>query len=472
MSDFSSFDLVGIADGIRQGKFSSREVTAWSLARLDTLGRQFNAVFRIDHERALERADSLDTQRARGDSCGALHGVPLAHKDMFDVAGLECHAGSLILKGRVPERSAFIIEQMDRAGQVNLGSLHMSEFAMSPTGFNQHYGSGKNPWNPDHISGGSSSGSGIVVAGRMVFGSIGGDTGGSIRLPAAMCGVTGIKTTFRRVSTQGALPLSFSLDCLGPLAQSARDCARLLRCIGQANPQDSLSEPLPDEDVEAQLDGNVRGLRIGVLQGFYREDLDAEMASCLDAGLDLLRRCGVSIATARLPDMMAGVNALSQMVLSVEAATLHRKWVQSRPQDYSDQVRGRIEQGFAYSAVRYAEALSMRGKILSEYMDAAFANCDVLYAPVMPLVTPRISETLEGASEDVQRMIGRVGQLARGLNYLGLPAISVPAGLSRTGLPMAFQLIGRPFSEATLLKIADAYQRQSDWHRVSPFDRP
>lgn len=471
MSDFSSYDLVGIANGIRDGQFSSREVTEWSLERLDTLGRQFNAVFQIDHERALERAGLMDKQRARGESSGVLHGVPLAHKALFDVAGLECHAGSVLLKGRMPERSAFLIQQMDQAGQVNLGSLHMSEFALSPTGFNDHYGSGKNPWNPDHISGGSSSGSGIAVAGRMVFGSIGGDTGGSIRLPAAMCGITGIKPTFRRVSSQGAIPLSFSLDCLGPLAQSARDCARLLTCIGKANPEDSLSEQLPDADFEAHLDGNVRGMRIGVLDGYYREELDAEVAACLDAGIDTLRRCGVSVAAAHPPHIMTDINALSQLVLSVEAATLHRKWIQLRPHDYSDQVRGRIEQGFAYSAVRYAEALSVRGKILAEYMDAAFAHCDVLYAPVMPLLTPTIAQTLEGDPGDVQRMIGRVGQMARGLNYLGLPAISVPSGLSKTGLPMAFQLIGRPFSEATLLKIADAYQRQSDWHRVSPFKK-
>lgn len=472
MNDFSDFDLIGIADGIRDGRFSSHEVTGWSLARLESLGREYNAVFRIDHERALSRARELDQQRARGESSGALHGVPLAHKDMFDVAGLECHGGSLVLKNRIPDRSAFIIRKMDEAGQVNLGSLHMSEFALSPTGFNAHYGSGKNPWNPDHISGGSSSGSGITVAGRMVFGSVGGDTGGSVRLPAAMCGVTGIKTTFRRVSTQGALPVSFSLDCLGPIAQSARDCARLLSCISSANPEDTLSVHLPHEDYEAQLDGDIRGMRIGVLGGYYREGLDDEVASCLDAGMDTLKRCGASIVTARTPDIETSLNALSQLVMSVEAATLHRKWIQSRPDDYSDQVRGRIEQGFAYSAVRYAEALCLRSKILAEYIDAAFSNCDVLYAPVLPMLTPTIVETTEGQSADVQRMIGRVGQFVRGLNYLGLPAISVPAGLSKTGMPMAYQLIGRPFSEAMLLKVADAYQRQSDWHRISPFDKP
>lgn len=470
MSDFKKLDLVGVADGIRDGKFSSHDVTLWSLARLETLGRRYNAVFRIDRDPALARARELDEQQARGEPCGPLHGVPLAHKDMFDVAGRECHAGSLILKGRIPDRNAFVIDRLDEGGQVNLGSLHMAEFALSPTGFNGHYGSARNPWNPVYISGGSSSGSGIAVAARMVFGSLGGDTAGSIRLPAAMCGVTGLKTTFRRISAQGAVPLSFSLDCLGPIAQSARDCARLLVCISRPNPSDSLSTSLPSEDYEAQLDGKLRGLRIGVLETYYREDLDSEVASCLDASLDMLKKCGASIVTARIPNIMASVNALCQLVMSVEAATLHRKWIQSRPNDYSEQVRNRIEQGFAYSAVRYAEALAVRSKILAEYMDAAFANCDVLHAPVLPIATPTIAETTEGPPAEVQRMIGRVNHATRGINYLGLPAISVPAGLSRSGLPMAYQLIGRPFSEAILLKVADAFQRQTDWHRVGPAD--
>lgn len=470
MDDFSSYDLVGLADGIRDGLFSSEEVTKWSLARMETLGRRFNAVFRLDSDLALCRARCLDRQRAMNKPCGLLHGVPLAHKDMFDVDGLPSHAGSLVLKGRVPTRSAFAIEQMNNAGQVNVGSLHMAEFALSPTGYNAHYGSGENPWNSQYISGGSSSGSAISVAIRAVFGSLGGDTGGSIRLPAAICGVTGIKPTLRRVSSQGVVPLSFSLDCVGPIAQSARDCARLMTCISRSNPEDDLSLHLPPEDFEEQLDGNLHDVRIGMLEGDYWKGVDDEVATRLHVRFDELKECGASTVIAHAPDLLEDFNALAQIITSVEAATLHHRWIRSQPENYSDQVRGRIEQGFGYSAVTYAEALSLRHQLLKKYVDSAFANCDVLYAPIMPILTPTIAETTEGTPNELQTTIGRVGQLVRWVNYLGLPAIAVPAGLSKAGLPIAYQLIGKPFTEGLLLKVADAYQRQSNWHHLSPFN--
>lgn len=467
MSDFAKLDLVGIAEGVRRGKYGARDVASWSLARLESLGKKYNAVFRIDREAALARALELDERQTRGEPCGPLHGVPMAHKDVFEVRGRECHAGSLILKGRVATSTAFALTELDRAGQVNLGSLHMSEFALSPTGFNKHYGSGRNPWNPDYICGGSSSGSGIAVAARFVFGSLGSDTGGSIRLPAAMCGVTGLKATFRRMSAEGCVPTSFSLDSFGPIAQSARDCARLLNHASHPNSADGLCTSTAPDDYEARLDGKLQGLRIGVPEQYFRDDLDNEVASCLDASLDTLKACGASIVSARVPDMVL-INSLSQLVMSVEAATLHRKWIQSRPLDYSEQVRNRIEQGFAYSAVRYAEALSLRTKILAEYLSVAFSGCDVLHVPVLPITTPTIAETTEGSPQDILRTIGRITHATRGINYLGLPAISVPAGISRSGLPMAYQLIGRPFAEAILLRIADAFQRKTDWHCQAP----
>lgn len=467
MSAFEKLDLIGVAEGIRQRKFGAQDVALWSLGRLETLGKRYNAVFRLDREAALARAKDLDERQSHGESCGPLHGVPLAHKDLFGVCGHECHAGSLILKGRIADQTAFALSALDDAGQVNLGSLHMSEFALSPTGFNGHYGSGLNPWNPDYVSGGSSSGSGIAVAARLVFGSLGSDTGGSIRLPAAMCGVTGLKTTFRRISAQGCVPAAFSLDSFGPIAQSARDCARLLTHCSRPNKADGLSASMAAEDYEAGLDGELRGMRIGVPEQYFREDLDREVASCLDASLTAFKACGAAIVSARIPDMLR-INSLASLIMSVEAATVHRGWIESRPMDYSEQVRNRIEQGFAYSAVRYAAALSLRTPILAEFLSLAFDDCDVLHVPVLPIVTPTIVATTEGTPQDVLRTIGRITHATRGINYLGLPAISVPAGLSGAGLPMAYQLIGRPFAESVLLKAADAFQRETDWHRRLP----
>ena len=472
MNELEQLDLVGMADAIARRSLSAREATAWALQRLQTRGRQLNAVLRIDAEDALARAAALDEAQARsGSTSGPLHGVPLAHKDLFGVAGRECHGGSLILRGHIAPRTAWALQQLDAAGQVNLGSLHMAEFALSPTGFNGHYGHGLNPWNPAYACGGSSSGSGIAVAARLVLGSLGTDTGGSIRHPAAMCGVTGLKPTARRVSVAGVLPLSQSLDCVGPLAQSARDCARLLTLIARPNAADGLCTARPAEDFEAALTGkrggNLRGLRIGVPQAYYRDDLDPEVATALQASLDALCGCGATLVAVGVPDM-ALINAVAQLLMSVEAAALHARWVAEQPQDYAPQVLRRIDPGFVYPAVRYAQALALRAQLARDWVDQCLAGCDVVHLPTLPVTTPTIAATTEGEPEFVAQAIARVTHATRGINVLGLPAISVPAGFSQAGLPLAFQLVARPFAEARLLHAADAYQRDTDWHRRLP----
>ena len=472
MNGLESLDLVGVADAIASRQLSAREATVWALQRLQTTGRQLNAVFRIDAEQALARAAALDEQQAcSGQTTGPLHGVPLAHKDLFGVAGQECRAGSLILRGHIAPRTAWALQQLDTAGQVNLGSLHMAEFALSPTGFNGHYGHGLNPWNAAYACGGSSSGSGIAVAARLVFGSLGTDTGGSIRHPAAMCGITGLKPTWRRVSVAGVWPLSASLDCPGPMAQSARDCARLLTLMAHPNAQDGLCTQRRAEDYEAGLDGDLRGMRIGVPQAYYRDDLDPEVAAALQGSLDVLTGRGATLVAVAVPDM-ALVNALAQLVMGVEAAALHGRWVVGRPQDYAEQVLRRIDPGFAYPAVRYAEALALRTRITQGWVDHCLARCDVVHLPTLPVTTPTLAATTEGDAAAVMQAIGRVTHATRGINYLGLPAISVPTGFSQAGLPLAFQLVARPFAESPLLKAADAFQRDTEWHRRPPTPTP
>jgi aspartyl-tRNA(Asn)/glutamyl-tRNA(Gln) amidotransferase subunit A len=254
MSSLREYDLVGVADAIRKGEASAEQVARQCLDRLEQRGRELNAVVRLDAQAALEAARAADLARARGAALGPLHGVPLAHKDLFYRAGRPCAGGSRIRADFVPDETASVLLRLDRAGALDLGTLNLAEFALSPTGYNEHFGHGRNPWAPAHVSGGSSSGSGIAVAGRMVFGSLGTDTGGSIRHPAAMCGVTGLKPTLRRVSGAGVMPLSWSLDCVGPLAQSARDCARLLGVIAGADPRDGNAASVPVPDYEAGLD--------------------------------------------------------------------------------------------------------------------------------------------------------------------------------------------------------------------------
>ena len=467
MSQFEHLDLVSAADGITKKKFSSKELTEWSLNRLETVGRQFNAVFRIDHDLAISRAKALDALQASGLSMGPLHGVPLAHKDLIEVAGKEMHVGSKILKGNIAKKNAWVIDELDRAGQVNLGALHMAEFAMSPTGFNGHYGHGLNPWNPDYPCGGSSSGSGIAVAARLVFGPLGSDTGGSIRQPAFMCGITGIKPTSKRVSIDGVFPLSHTLDCVGPLAQTARDCARLLTHISRPNPDDPWCTTHPNEDYELALTGDLKGMRIGVPQDFYRENLDPEMSSALDASLEVLRARGAELVEVKVPDMLR-IHEMTAIVLTAEAAQVHRKWFEQCPQDYSDQVRARIEPGFSQSGVDYVQALRARDAFIKEYLETSLGHCDALHVPVARMHTPTIAATTTGDLSTVLQSISQLTYTNRAVNYLGLPAISVPAGFSSRKMPLAFQLIGKPFAESTILKIADAYQRDTEWHKARP----
>lgn len=467
MSNFEQLDLVSAADGIANKAFSSRELTEWSLNRLETIGRKFNAVFRVDREEALARAQALDALQATGLRLGPLHGVPLAHKDLIEVANKEMHVGSKILKGNIAKNNAWVIRELDAAGQVNIGALHMAEFAMSPTGFNGHYGHGLNPWNPEYPPGGSSSGSGIAVAARIVFGSLGSDTGGSIRQPAFMCGVTGIKPTAKRVSIDGVFPLSHTLDCVGPLAQTARDCARILTHVSRPNPDDAWCTTEPNEDYEQDLDGDLRGVRIGVPQTFYRENLDPEMAAALAASLQVLRSRGATLVEVNVPDMHR-IHEMTAIILTVEAAQVHQKWFKERPQDYSDQVRARIKPGFDHSGIAYVDALRARDHYINEFLQTCFARCDALHVPVARFHTPTIAATTTGDLDQVLQSISQLTYTNRAINYLGLPAMSVPAGFSSKKMPLAFQLVGRPFAERSILKIADAYQRDTAWHQARP----
>lgn len=455
------------AEALARGEVSSVELTEAALERLRTRGAALNCLAAIDADDALREADRADRAREAGQPLGPLHGVPLAHKDLFYREGKVVACGSRIRKDFRPEQTATVLERLAAARAVNLGALHMAEFAFSPTGYNEHYGHARNPWNPAHVPGGSSSGSGVAVAARMVFGSLGTDTGGSLRHPAAMCGLTGLKPTLTRVSRAGVMPLSHSLDCVGPIARTARDCARLMEAIAGADPADPTASSQPVPRYEAALDGKVRGLKIAVPRQYYYDPVTPEIRKRVDESLAMFRSLGATTAEVDVPDM-ALINTLAHVVMAVEAATIHRRWLETRRDEYADQVRSRIEPGLFYPATRYCEALGMRAALVREYVDLTLGTADVLHLPAIPIPVPTIEATTGGKPEDVAKVIGVVGHCTRGINYLGLPALTVPAGFDDSGLPVAFQLVGRPFAEATLLRVADAYQRATDWHARSP----
>ena len=446
--------LAAVAGAIADKRVSSREATQSCLDRIARWQPLLNAFMAIEADEALKAADTADAALAKGSRGGPLHGVPLAHKDVFYREGDLSAGGSKIRAGFRAEVTATVIERLDAAGALDLGRLQLAEFAMSPTGYNEYNGHALNPWNPAHVPGGSSSGSGVAVAARLVAGSLGTDTGGSLRHPGAMCGLVGLKPTWGLVPTHGVMRLAASLDCTGPLARTARDAARLLSVIAGG-------------DYESALTGSVKDLTVAVPSGYYRELLDPVIAVRLENALAALRNLGATtIETA--PPVMAIVNALMHVLMSVEAATIHRRWLIERPQDYADQVRARIEPGLFYPATRYVEALSLRAQITQQWIAACIGSADLALLPAISIPVPTIADTTEGDPADVARVIGQLTHCTRGINYLGLPAASVPCGFDAAGLPVGFQLVGRPYSEATILRAAHAYQGTTDWHQCMP----
>jgi aspartyl-tRNA(Asn)/glutamyl-tRNA(Gln) amidotransferase subunit A len=458
--------LSSVAQAIAQKKVSSREVTQSCLDRIAQWQPSLNAFMAIEAETALAAADAADADLAKGNNHGALHGVPLAHKDMYYDAGKVVTCGSLIRRDFVATTTSTALQRLKDAGTVRLGSLQMSEFAYGPTGHNAHFGPVHNPWDLACITGGSSSGSGSAVAARLTFAALGSDTGGSIRMPAHFCGVTGLKTTVGRISRAGAMPLSQSLDTVGPLARSVEDCALLLGLIAGADPEDPTAVTGPVPDYSAAITESVKGLTIGVPSAFYVDDLDSEVAGILEATVAVLKREGANVVQVELPDQRQ-LSAACQLVLAVEAAAFHKRWMIERPQDYGPQVLMRLQNGLAVPGVSYLEAMRWRGPALSAYL-AAVAGVDAVIAPVAPVAAPTIAESDVGNSPDAEAVIQRLTRFTRPINYLGLPSLAIPSGFTRSGLPVAMQLIGRSFDEAVLLRIGAAFQRVTDFHDRVP----
>src|SRR5579863_4978183 len=458
--------LTSVAKAIADKRVSSREATQSCLDRIARWQPHLNAFMAIEAEDALKAADAADAALAKGVRHGALRGVPLAHKDMYYEAGKVATCGSRIRRDFVATTTATALQRLKDAGAIRLGTLQMAEFAYGPTGHNSHYGPVHNPFALERITGGSSSGSGSAVAARLTFAALGSDTGGSIRMPAHFCGVTGLKTTVGRVSRAGAMPLSQSLDTVGPLARTAEDCAVLLGLMAGADPADPTASTLPVPDYAAASAQSMKGVTIGVPSAFYVDDLDAEVAGVLDATIATFKREGASVVQVDLPDQRQ-LSGASQLVIAVEAAAFHKRWMIERPQDYGPQVLMRLQNGLAIPAVSYLEALLWRDPALAAHLAAA-GEVDAVIAPVSPVAAPTIAESDVGNSPDAEAVIQRLTRFTRPINYLGLPSLSIPSGFTRAGLPVGMQLIGRSFDEATLLRIGAAFQRATDFHDKVP----
>lgn len=464
--DILNLSLTELAAAIRKGKISALEATQACLEQAQRMQPLINCFISIEAEDALKAARAADRAARRGARLGPLHGVPLAHKDMFYRKGRISTAGSKILRDYRPEVTATVVERIYAAGAIWLGTLNMAEFAGNPTGHNDYFENCRNPWNPQHITGGSSSGSGAAVAARACYGALGSDTGGSIRHPAAANGVVGLKPTYGRVSRFGILPRSWSLDTVGPLTRTVRDCARMMRVIAGADAMDSTSSSEPVPDYETALTGKIKGLKIGVPANYYYDGATTDISRCMQQSLDVFRSLGARVIKVTVPDPQRLFH-LSNVISQSESATVHARWLRERRQDYS--IWGaRIEHGLFIPAVTYLEAQNARPRLTREFVDQVFTKVDVLHAPVFAIPVPTIAETAPGTSDKVVAIHARLSRNNRPANFLGIPSLSIPAGFASNGLPAAFQLMGRPFSEALLFRAGDAYQRVTGWHQCAP----
>ena len=460
MTGIADMSLAALAKAIARGQISSAEATASCLKGLETLGRALNAVAGIDPDAALKAAKRADRERAQGKKRGKLHGVPLAHKDMYYRQGRLSECGAKIRKGYMPAVTATVLKRLDAAGALDIARLNMVEFAMGPTGHNPHTGTPMNPWSKAHVPGGSSSGPAICVAARIVYGTLGSDTGGSIRLPAAFCNLVGIKPTYGLVSRYGAMPLSFSQDHVGPLTRTVEDSGLMLQAIAGHDPDDPTTSTRKAPNFLAELEKGAKGRSILVADGWFRQGMDADVAAGMDAAAEVYRKLGAKVSRVDVPSL-DHINDMAMMITGAESASYHAKWLRERPQDYGDQVRQRIQQGAMYPAVRYLQALRLRQHEVARFVEQVLGKADALLAPVLAFPVPTIAETDVGGDHRAFEVVARVARLTRPINYLGLPAVSVPCGFTRNKLPLGMQLVGRPFAETRLIRLARAYERET-----------
>lgn len=447
-----------VARRIAAGEVSAVELSQLQLDRIARYDATLRAYVLVTAERAMEdarRADALPRERR-----GPLHGVPIGLKDLFDTAGIVTAAGTKVLAGRIPERDAAVTERLTAAGTVLLGKQNMHEIAYGLTTTNVHTGATRNPWNEARVPGGSSGGTAAALAAGLCYLGMGSDTGGSIRLPAMACGIVGLKPTFGRVSRRGTWPLSWSLDHMGPMARTVEDLALALEVIAGPDPEDPWCAPAPAESFTRDLERGVRGLRVGVPRRVFFDDLAPDVGRAVEQSIALFGRLGADVRDVDLPHLEQAYTAC-HTTIAVEASALHEPWLRTQPQDYGELTRRALEMGFAISAVDYVNARRLQNLLRASAAEA-MRELDLLLTPAAPFTAPVIGEPISREPKEAWN------RCLVPFNLTGQPALSVPCGFDPDGLPIGLQLIGRPFEEATVLRAARAWERETDWSTRHP----
>ena len=451
---------------IRDKEVSPVEVVDAHLARIEATEPTLNSFITLLPEQAREVARRAESQIQAGNYRGPLHGIPVGLKDLFNTAGVRTTSGSRIFDTFVPAEDCTVAARFQRAGAILLGKLNMHQFAYGPTGENFDYGHMHNPWNPELVTGGSSGGSGSAAAAGQCTITMGSDTGGSVRIPAALCGIVGLKPTYGLVSRAGLTPLSWCLDHPGPMVRTVEDAALTMNVIAGHDPKDVATTVREIPDYTTALAGSVEGLRIGLPREYFDAPLDAEVEAAVRAAVAHLEELGATVTEVSLP-MFKDSQAISGAILMAEAAAYHRELLARDGDKLTPSVRLRLEAGLFVTAADYLKAQQARARFNQE-MARLFQDVDLLAGPAEPVTAPPIlaSEVVIGDRTVVTT--GVLTQYTRPYNISGTPAISVPCGFSEAGMPIGLQLAGKPFDELTVLRAAHAYEQTTDWHRRRP----
>ncbi|WP_428531491.1 amidase [Rhodopila sp.] len=453
-----------IADAARliaAKQLSPVELTRACLERISKLDATLHSFLLVTEDRAMADAKAAENRMMSGALKGKLDGIPIGHKDIYNTAGIRTTGHSRLLEHNVPTEDSVVVRKWAEAGTVMMGKLATHEFAIGGPSFDLPWPPARNPWNPDHFTSGSSSGTGAAVAAGLVLGGTGSDTGGSIRGPAALCGLAGIKPTYGLCSRRGVLPLSQTLDHTGPLAWTVQDCALLLQAMAGHDPLDPASADRPVADFSAELDTGVKGLRIGVIRHFHEVDNPVSPATKrgIEDAIGLFRDQGAEIRDVTVAPMM-DYNAPGWVILTAEAYAIHEPWLKERFNDYGELMRDRLAFGALMGASDYVQSLRRR-RVLCLQMREAMAGVDILITASAPSEAPKITEVPKWA------MFERPN-FTMPFNLTGLPALSVCTGYGEGGLPVSMQIVGKPFAEATVFRAGHAYEQATPWRSQRP----
>jgi aspartyl-tRNA(Asn)/glutamyl-tRNA(Gln) amidotransferase subunit A len=457
----TALSLWDAGESVRTRKVSPVELANACLARIERLNPELNAFITVTGDQALADARTAESEIARGKRRGPLHGIPIALKDLFDTAGVRTTAASAVFADRVPSQDAEVVRRLKQAGAVIVGKTNMHEFAYGDTSAQTHFGPVRNPWDPQRISGGSSGGSAAAVAARLCYGALGSDTGGSIRQPAAYCGIVGLKPTYGRVSTSGVVPLSWSLDHVGPMCRTVADAAVLLQAIAGYDPLDPNSIDSATPDYSKALGQKVSGLRIGIPRAVFYEGLDPEIEHAVTEALQVVGRLTASTRDVELPAYR------TLPVVGAEAYAFHAPYFTKTPELYQSATRQRIEAGSRVSASAYIEGKRELDR-LRRAVAAVFSTVDLLVTPTTPILPQTVEEAVNRPTVPPPGGVAPSLRNTQPFDIYGLPTISIPCGFSPTGLPIGLQISGPRLGEPHVLALAQAFEQATDWHRRAP----